>query len=157
MTDLVQRLVNTANCVGYGGSLNGGAVHKELLIAAADALEAKDKEIATMRYENAIRFDTSHPEMYKTALDEAKDEIARLNTEYQEVCRLVAQMHLAAVGGVVGPKLGVIEDVKAMKESHDKYKALCDQMAYSMEMHGAPFLHHELRYQEALAAWREMK
>ena len=39
----------------------------------------------------------------------------------------------------------------------EKYKALCDQLAYAMEMHGAPFLHHELRYNEALEAWRAMK
>ena len=38
----------------------------------------------------------------------------------------------------------------------DTYKALCGQMAYAMEMHGAPFLHHELRYNEALEAWRAM-
>ena len=38
-----------------------------------------------------------------------------------------------------------------------KYKSLCDQMAYAMEIHGAPFLHNELRYNEALEAWRAMK
>ena len=90
-------------------------------------------------------------------IDDQSAEIARINGEYQEACRLVAQMHLSAVGGVVGPKLGVVEDVVALKESHDKYKSLCDQMAYAMEMHGAPFLHHELRYNEALEAWRAMK
>ena len=39
----------------------------------------------------------------------------------------------------------------------EKYKALCNQLAYAMEMHGAPFLHHELRYNEALEAWRALK
>lgn len=36
----------------------------------------------------------------------------------------------------------------------EKYRDLCDQMAYAMEIHGSPLLHHELRYNEALEAWR---
>ena len=39
----------------------------------------------------------------------------------------------------------------------EKYKALCDQMGNAMHMHGTPFLHHELRYMEALEAWRALK
>ena len=39
----------------------------------------------------------------------------------------------------------------------EKYKTLCDQMGNAMHMHGTPFLHHELRYMEALEAWRAMK
>ena len=98
-------------------------------------------------------------------IDDQAAEIARLNGEYQEVCRLVAQMHLAAVGGAVGPKLGVIEDVAALRElavgladTLGKYKAICDQLGNALQLeykrnvdnyHGA-----SSNAKEALAAWR---
>ena len=47
--------------------------------------------------------------------------------------------------------------IKTQAAEIAKYKSLCHQMAYAMEIHGAPFLHHELRYNEALEAWRAMK
>ena len=38
-----------------------------------------------------------------------------------------------------------------------RLKDLCDQLGNAMELHGSPFLHHELRYEEALTAWRNSK
>lgn len=121
MTDLVQRLRDH----------NDERLYHEadcLMSDAADALEAKDKEIATMRYENVIRFGTSHPEMYKTELDEAKESIEHYKTGLDSA----------------------IQDIA-------KYKALCDQLGRALDGHCAPFLGHEQEHADALAAWREMK
>ena len=53
--------------------------------------------------------------------------------------------------------LKMLAVLKKQAAEIEKYKALCDQMAYAMEIHGSPFLHHELRYNEALEAWRALK
>lgn len=87
MSDLIQRLREA-----LGGELGN---------SAADALEAKDAEIARLK-------------------------------EHGEALHIV-----------------VLERAK--------YKALCNQLGNAMELHGSPFLHHELRYEEALTAWRQLK
>ena len=103
MNDLIQRLREA-----LGGELGN---------SAADALEAKNKElaeledkyiqthnwlidrneeIAKIRYTNTIMYGTSHPEIYKNELDyaketiEAKDaEIARLRALLEDAADLV--------------------------------------------------------------------
>lgn len=70
--------------------------------------------------------------------------------------------------GVIKAQAAEISELREMVENignlhsvtldeYSKLKSLCDQMGSAMEIHGAPFLHHELRYNEALEAWRAMK
>ena len=42
---------------------------------------------------------------------------------YMRACKVVSDMHMAATGGVVGPVLGVIEDVAALRAERDSLKA----------------------------------
>jgi len=50
-------------------------------------------------------------------------EIERLRDDYTRACKLVADMHMAAMGGVIGPVLGVIEDVEALRIERDLWKS----------------------------------
>jgi len=47
-----------------------------------------------------------------------KTEVAWLKGEHKDACHLIAKMHAAAVGEVTGPKRGVVEDVKYLRESY---------------------------------------
>jgi hypothetical protein len=44
-----------------------------------------------------------------------RDEITRLRADYEGACKLVAEMHAAAVGEVRGPIRGVVEDVQDLR------------------------------------------
>lgn len=48
-----------------------------------------------------------------------KAELERTKNDYQRACGLVADMHAAAVGEMTGPRLGVVEDVAALKAERD--------------------------------------
>lgn len=45
-------------------------------------------------------------------IKELRGEIERWREAHSEACKLVVQMHAAAVGEVTGPKRGVVEDVE---------------------------------------------
>lgn len=57
-------------------------------------------------------------------LAEVEAERDALKADYERACKLVADMHMAAMGGVVGPVLGVVEDVAALKAELERIKAL---------------------------------
>jgi len=46
-----------------------------------------------------------------------------LKADYQQCCLLVANMHLAAMGGVIGPVRGVVEDVQDLRSERDALQA----------------------------------
>jgi hypothetical protein len=48
----------------------------------------------------------------------------RMRSDYEGACKLVAEMHAAATGGKVGdgPRLGVLEDVVALRTERDEWK-----------------------------------
>ncbi len=54
----------------------------------------------------------------------------QLRADYDKACETIASMHAAAVGEVTGPKLGVVEDVEAVRaelhELHEQNAALKD-------------------------------
>ena len=52
----------------------------------------------------------------------AEKEAFRL--QYEAACKLVADMHRAAMGGSVGPVLGVVEDVAALRDDAERYRWL---------------------------------
>src|SRR5574343_1197292 len=47
-------------------------------------------------------------------------EVERLKGDYHHACKLVADMHAAAVGEVTGPKAGVVEDVAAVRDELER-------------------------------------
>jgi hypothetical protein len=49
-------------------------------------------------------------------LDRLTAERDALREQYESACKLVADMHAAAMGGNFGPALGVVEDVSALRE-----------------------------------------
>ena len=54
---------------------------------------------------------------------ELRAENARLKDDYQNACKTVAEMHAAAVGQIVGPNRGVVEDVADLRAERDDWKA----------------------------------
>lgn len=54
--------------------------------------------------------------------DLAHIEATRLYNDHQGVCKLVAEMHAAAVGYVGGPNRGVVEDVADLKAERDRLR-----------------------------------
>ena len=54
---------------------------------------------------------------------EMRAENARLKDDYQNACKTVAEMHAAAVGQIVGPNRGVVEDVADLRAERDDWKA----------------------------------
>jgi hypothetical protein len=42
-------------------------------------------------------------------------EVDSLRRDYEGACKLVARMHSAATGSIEGPRLGVVEDVAAVR------------------------------------------
>lgn len=53
-------------------------------------------------------------------------EMEALRSSYEGACKLVADMHLAAMGQMVGPVLGVVEDVAALRADAERYRWLRD-------------------------------
>lgn len=47
-------------------------------------------------------------------------DVRRLSEDYMGACKLVADMHMAAMGGVVGLVRGVVEDVQDLRLERDK-------------------------------------
>lgn len=108
MSDLIERLRSIAKleCEEYGASPEDAEEWK-----SADLIESQAQELANIRYNNAIIFGTSHPEMHKTELDYAKEEIAELKVNNNS-----------------------LKDVIAYEKSRAAdYKALCDQMGAALK------------------------
>lgn len=81
------------------------------------AMELTDEQL---RAECLRRFPQGFGQVHETTLLER----AQLKADYEGACRLVAEMHAAAVGGRVGdgPRLGVLEDVQALARERDEWK-----------------------------------
>ena len=65
----------------------------------------------------------------------------QLKEDYQRTCHLVAQMHMAAMNGVIGPKRGVIEDIADLREERDQLAAQNDAMRESVELYFKQYPH----------------
>ena len=57
------------------------------------------------------------------AIEKLQAENERLKTEYGNACKLVADMHAAAIGQAVGPIRGVVEDVTDVRLESDALAA----------------------------------
>lgn len=65
---------------------------------------------------------------HKTTLEQLGD----MREKYENACKTIAKMHAAAMGKVVGPTYGVVEDVSAMKLSAETaIKVLGKKLGYS--------------------------
>lgn len=73
-------------------------------------------------------------------------EIADRRADYERACALVADMHAAAMGGVVGPARGIVEDVADLRAERDAlHKALAGALE-AMELHGQQYPHMQKGY-----------
>jgi hypothetical protein len=59
----------------------------------------------------------------QSIIDEQRADIERMRSAYYRACKLVADMHAAAMGTNVGPVLGVIEDVAALRLEVERLRA----------------------------------
>lgn len=100
----------------------------------AEQVEAKLAEMTKERdaYKKAKE---ENDERFTRERDEARQDAARFKADYENACKLVADMHAAAVGEVRGPSLGPVEDVAALhlaaKQMGQQLKELLDQRVAS--------------------------
>jgi vacuolar-type H+-ATPase subunit I/STV1 len=80
----------------------------------------------------ALRKQLSQAEQATTVEAKIVDELSACNMllkeDYQRACRTVASMHLAAMGEVVGPNRGVVEDIADLKAERDRLQSECDRL-----------------------------
>lgn len=98
----------------------------------ADLREKLAASVPLVRYENALRttdyaFEEARRsrtlarvtaralEAMKRELDKNVVELTVAKEEHQRACETIAQMHAAAMGEVIGPRLGVVEDVANLR------------------------------------------
>ena len=65
---------------------------------------------------------------YATKIEGLIAERDKLRADYESACKVVADMHAAAMGGVVGPAAGVVEDVAALREDAKRFRWLAPRM-----------------------------
>lgn len=68
---------------------------------------------------------------------------------YERACETIAKMHAAAVGEVTGPRLGVVEDVAAVREANTTLLAALEGAIAELERvnnvkDGQPLVSHNL-------------
>ncbi len=68
-------------------------------------------------------------------------DVERWKNDYGEACKLVAEMHAAAVGEVTGPNRGVVEDVADMAARANAGAELIDALGGCDRCGGTPFNH----------------
>ena len=64
-----------------------------------------------------------------------------LKEDYQRTCLLVAQMHRAAMNDVIGPKIGVVEDILDLREERDNLAAQNEGMREAIELYFNQYPH----------------
>lgn len=64
---------------------------------------------------------------------ELETENARLRDEYVSACKLVADMHAAAIGGTRSPIVGVVEDVANLYSENERLKEAIEWAANMLE------------------------
>ncbi len=102
------------------------------------------------------------PEL-KRQLAAEKERADRFKTEHEDACKLVAQMHYAATGLIIGPKRGVVEDIADLRDAWLAEKQRADAAIASWneereraEREGKRVIAEKERTELAVAmAWRE--
>lgn len=74
--------------------------------------------------EGSLALHRMHLASLASAVAERDAEIGRLRASYEGACKLVADMHSAAMGARVGPASGVVEDVLALRRRAEEVEAL---------------------------------
>ena len=97
------------------------------LIAVCRKLIAEISELeASPLSEEALDILRSKNKQLEAERDQFKE-------DYQRTCHLVAQMHMAAMNGVIGPKRGVIEDIADLREERDQLAAQNEALLKELE------------------------
>ena len=115
-----------------GAGFNGGTLlgnietvcaERDALKAEVDALRAEVARLKTvpmkyrrMEFNAQLQQENASLRAERDALHE-RSEVWRV--AYEGACKLVADMHTAAMGATVGPALGVVEDVEALRAERD--------------------------------------
>lgn len=143
LTDLPQRLRDPARATNWGAADN-------LMNEAADEIERLGVELQRERMrlaacgvvalantpDSAAKARDMHPDYGSGSCDavaHAVDEQMRLRTEHESACKLVAEMHAAAVGYVGGPQVGAVEDVAALRTEIERLRAERDALRADAE------------------------
>ena len=71
------------------------------------------------------------------AAEALADAIERYHRDYTGACQTIAEMHAAAVGAVTGPRIGVVEDVAAVRAELDALRAHVDELDAAIGRHPA--------------------
>ena len=94
-----------------GYTVADSATIKELMQIAVDAKE---------RLDVAIKAEQDYTRAVLRERDELMGDLDRAKEDYIRACRLVAQMHEAAIGYVGGPNRGVVEDIADLHSERDQ-------------------------------------
>ncbi len=104
-----------------------------------------------------VVLDSALPERAGAALDvilsalrEATDDATRFKADHEGACKLVAEMHTAAVGETRGPDVGVVEDIATLRRQRDLWME--DARRYCANAD-----HHREKREAAEAACAEMR
>lgn len=62
-------------------------------------------------------------------------EVDRYHDDHGRACQTIAEMHAAAVGDVTGPRLGVVEDVAALRAELDALRGHVDELDAAIGRH----------------------
>ena len=95
------------------------------------ALTEQVAKLTALNYGNAITI-----KCYQSQVDELTADLSDMRDDYMRACKAVSDMHMAAMGGVVGPVLGVIEDVAALRAERDSLKSELQAMQDLFMPHG---------------------
>lgn len=92
-----------------------------------NCLRCKDATIARLEAEKAQKqlvIDDCKRNLQEqdAAIAALKAENERLKEDYERACKTVADMHAAAVGEIMGPKRGVVEDVADIRTELEQYR-----------------------------------
>ena len=84
--------------------------------------------------------------IYRPAADAAV-EIEYLSAAYTNACKLVADMHAAAVGEIRSPTVGVVDDVAALRDDAELYRWLLANLNCSLtyEKRGNSTMRYRMR------------
>ena len=91
----------------------------------ASHLEKVIAELKAERKDNEEEISCLKAQLKNASLqrDEAGAEARRKREDHEGACKLVAEMHAAAMGKICGPARGVVEDVEDLRKERDALKA----------------------------------
>lgn len=145
------RLADHVDRYSPPGFTNEIAAELRRLAAVEEELERTKKSLALVQQHHTTAWNRGHEAGMRASRDavtQATDAVARdawgntqlteallaveaerdkLRADYEQACKLVADMHMAAMGQRIGPVLGVVEDVAALRAQREADRAAMRQ------------------------------